>query len=402
METYLSVERAEQLLLEHTAAPGEFEELPLLDALGRAAYCTMTASIDQPPFNRSPLDGFAINHADISTASHDEPVSLRVTQTIFSGDSPGAPMSDGEAVKIMTGAPLPPDATCVIRQEDVDFDGKTVKIYTPLTKYENFCFKGEDIKRGTVLVEKGERFSPAHIGILAGQGYESVIAYRRPRVCILSTGSELSAQGKDLGPGKIYDSNRLTLSARAAEIGAQVIPGGCIEDNPDKISSAINSALPGCDIIITTGGVSVGDKDYMPEVVKAIGAEVIFKGISAKPGSPVLAAKKDSKIILCLSGNPFASYVVFELLAVPAIRGLAGENCVLPRRVKGVIRSAFNKESRGRRFIRAKMEGGDVYIPESGHSSGMLYTLSGCNCLIDIPAGNRGLKDGDTVEVLMF
>ncbi|MCL1917687.1 MAG: molybdopterin molybdotransferase MoeA [Peptococcaceae bacterium] len=425
MEADISIERAEQLLLDHTISPCASEIIPLFSALGRVSCDTVTAAMDQPPFPRSPLDGFAQYHGDLSEAGKDTPVTLHVRQKIYAGDFPEFPLAPGESARVMTGAPLPRGATCVVRQEDVDWCSSkggaahdSVTIYTPLGEFENFCFQGEDVKKDSRLIEQGTRFDAAFIGILASQGMETVSVYRRPRVCVLSTGSELSAPGHPLPPGKIYDSNRLLLSARSVEIGAETLEqstipgtgmngegadvGARVSDDPAEIAGLIERLLPSCDMLITTGGVSVGERDSMHEVGARIGGEVLFRGLAVKPGSPAFAMLKNGKVILCLSGNPFAAFVIFELLAAPALRKLAGEKDVRHTRAGGVMRSAFDKTSRGRRFIRARIDGGDIYIPDSGHESGKLSALAGCNCLIDVPAGNRGLKIGDPAEVVMF
>jgi len=402
MENQISVEHGQQLLLEHAAPPSEIEQLPVSEALGRVLWEPAKARIDQPPFNRSPLDGYALRHSDVQAASRAHPAVLSVCRAIYAGDPPGPPLSPGTAARIMTGAPIPEGATCVIRQEATAEQDGVVQVFTSLSEHENFCFQGEDVKRGTMLIPAGQRLGAAHIGVLAGQGYNSVRVYRRPRVYILSTGSELAVPGSSLSPGKIYESNRAALSARSTELGAQVLPGASVVDDPERIAASLSGILPACDLLVTTGGVSVGERDYLPEVASRIGSSVLFKGVAAKPGGPVMALTLSGKLLLCLSGNPFAAWTTFELLAVPVIRRLAGEREVIPRRVRGVLDSPFPKASSGRRFVRARIEGGTVFVAAGGHGSGMLSGLVGCNCLLDIPAGSGALAAGDPVEALLF
>ncbi|MCL1791027.1 MAG: molybdopterin molybdotransferase MoeA [Peptococcaceae bacterium] len=403
METGVTLERAQHLLLEQIRPIDDCDRIALPAALGRVSGKTISAQMDQPPFHRSPLDGFALCHRDVAQAQPETPVVLRVIETIHAGDFPRLPLAPGEAVRVMTGAPLPEGADCVVRQEDTRYGrDDTVSIFSPQGEYVNFCFRGEDIEQGALLQEKGTRLDSAAIGVLASQGMESAMVCRRPKVCVISTGSELTDPGQPLPPGKIYDSNRLTLSARCEEIGAEVVPGSFVPDEPDVIAEAMIKALDVADLLITTGGVSVGEKDYMHMVGERIGGTKLFAGVKVKPGSPVYAMVRDGKIILCLSGNPFAAFATFELLAAPVIRKLEGVKDVLPRRVTGVMASAFAKTSPGRRFVRARMDGGDIFLPESGHASGTLFALIGCNCLIDIPAGNKGLQIGDKAEVLLF
>jgi len=398
----LSVEEAIAMLLDTVKAPDRHVTLPLLDGLGRVLAEDIAAVTDQPPFDRSPLDGYAVSHNDIASASEKTPVALRVAQTIYAGDFPAAPLFTGEAARIMTGAPLPDGATCVIRQEDTARSGETVHIHTPLCKHENYCFRGEDVARGQPLLCKGERLNSASMGILAGQGRNFVRVYPQPTVYILPTGNELLAAGMPPQPGKIFDSNYYTLSARAMELGAQVAPSINLDDDPDILAAALTDYRPDCQLIVTTGGVSVGEHDYMPQVGETIGANVLFHGIAAKPGGPALAMEKDSVLILSLSGNPFAAFATFELLAVPALRKISGETAIMPRYAKGRMAEHFSKPSKGRRFLRACIEDGNVFFPGKGHASGILSSLAGCNCLIDIPAGTSPLERGMEVKVILM
>lgn len=404
----LSVEDAVGLLLEHTVFPSQKEWVPILEAPGRICGEEVRASVNQPPFNRSPLDGFAVFHEDIAGAGKDCPVVLPVVETIYAGDSLKRPLKRGEAVRIMTGAPIPAGADCVVRQEDTDSsgnekDGEQVSVFVPLKRHQNYCFLGEDMKKGELIAPQGVLLTPALTGVLAGQGHGQVMVYRKPRIAILSTGSELTEPGKMLEPGKIYDSNRILLTAYAEKQGVDIVSSVSVPDNPEIIAQAIQKALESSDLVVSTGGVSVGRHDYMEKAGKAAGAEILFHGVKVKPGSPLLAMKKDGKCIICLSGNPFAAFATFVLLVLPVIRKLQGSSQgMMPERTWGIMTDEFPKASPGRRFVRAFICDGKVGFPSMGHSSGMLSSLHLCNCLIDIPAGNQGLKEGDQVEVVRF
>lgn len=397
----IPVEQAMELLLENTPAPERCETLPLLDALGRVSAAELRAAVSQPPFDRSPLDGYAVLHSDLAGACAERPAVLRVTQAIYAGDTPKGPVRPGECARIMTGAPLPPGATCVVRQEDTDGDARQVSIYVSHNAHDNYCFASEDIRVGSLLLKQGERLDSVRIGLLAGQGLDVVRVFRKPRIRVISTGSELAAAGTALPPGQIYESNRFTLSARAVEVGARALPGVIVADDPALIARTVAESLEECDLVVTSGGVSVGAHDFMPQAGEMLGAKLLFRGVAAKPGSPVIGYKKDGKLLLCLSGNPFASFAMFELLAVPVLRKLAGDETVYPVRIKGTLMDCFDKASPGRRFLRARIERGRVYLPE-GHASGVLSTLVGCNCLVDIPAGTPGLEQGRDVDVVML
>lgn len=397
----IPVEDAVEKLLERVVPQQTAQRLPLLDCLGRVLAEDVSALMDQPPFNRSPLDGFAVNHEDLIGACPEKPAVLSVAQTIFAGDTPKGELKLGEAARVMTGAPLPDGATCVVRQEDTDQGRETVRIFVSHKAYENYCFRGEDVRAGRALMHTGERLDCARLGLLAGQGKTHASVFLRPKACIFSTGSELAAPGVPLPNGKIYDSNSVILSARAMEVGADVRKCVSTADEPEALAAALQENLD-AGLIITTGSVSVGAHDYMPLVGEMIGAERLFHRIAAKPGSPALALEKDGTLILCLSGNPFAAFATFELLAVPVLRKMAGEKNILHKKTSAMLLEEFNKPSKNRRFLRARIEGGDVFFPGKGHASGVLSSLMDCNCLIDIPAGTPKLKKGAVVDTILL
>ena len=224
---------------------------------------------------------------------------------------------------------------------------------------------------------------------------------------ILSTGSELLAPGEPWAPGKIYDANGIQNAARLGQLGFAVQRRHC-SDDPEVIACQLRELLTGCDAVITSGGVSVGQKDYLPAVLERLGAQMLFAGVAQKPGSPMLAAEVDNRLVFCLSGNPFAAAATLEQYAVPALLRAAGrreENCILPR-TTCTLTTGFSKSSKGDRYLRAKAAGGSVTIPGEGsaeaHSSGSLSAMIGCNCLVKLPAGSGPVAPGEEVEVLYF
>lgn len=398
----IPVEMAIGRIMEVAGKPEETETLGLFQALGRVLAEDITAVIPQPPFTRSPLDGYALRAEDIEGAEPQNPVFLPVAEYIPAGGIAAQPLPKGSAARIMTGAPVPEGADCIIRQEDTDQGAEQAAFYKPVKPGQNICCQGEDIAAGEVLVAAGTRLTFAHLGVLAGQGLEYVSVYPRAKVAVMATGDELVPCGRPLLPGQIYDSNCTMLAARLAEMGAEPVmcPPGA--DDPEKLAALTDQLLRQYPLVITTGGVSVGQKDYMPEVAARVGTRMLFHGIAAKPGSPVLAAERDGSVLLALSGNPFASVATFELLAVPALAKIAGESRWKALRVTARLDGDFPKGSEMRRFVRAKIEGGSVTVPEKGHSSGGIGSLAGCNCLIDIPGGSGPLAAGDEVTVWML
>lgn len=383
------------------------ESVPLDEACGRIAAQNLCARMDQPPFHRSPLDGYALHSADTAGACKDAPVSLPVVMKLYAGDSPAAPLPAGCAARIMTGAPLPEGADCVLMQEQTDGGEETVRLYASLKPEQNVVFRGEDIAAGTVIAPEGAALTPAHLGVLAGQGYGEVPVFRSLRVGVLATGSELLGPGEPWAPGKIYDANGIQNAARLRQLGFAVERRHC-SDDPDLIARQMQELLAGCDAVITSGGVSVGQKDYLPAVLEALQAETLFAGVAQKPGSPMLAARLEGKLVFCLSGNPFAAAATLEQYAIPALLRAAGrreEECILVR-TRRTLTTGFSKASKGTRYLRAKAEGGTVAIPGEGnaevHSSGSLSAMIGCNCLVELPAGSGPVKPGEEVEVLSF
>ena len=374
-------------------APGEAGTRPLA--------ADVRSPIDQPPFPRSPLDGYAFRGEDSAGASPEQPVRLKVVGKHYAGDPGTTKVGPGEAVRLFTGAVIPQGANCVIRQEDTDSGEDTVTLYRAQNPWDNYCYAGEDFKRGDLLLPAGTVLDYAALGLLAGAGVNSVSVYRYPEVAVLSTGDELVQPGQfPLPPGKIYSSNTTLITARLSEFH---VPnsGWHVSDDPNLVAERVGELLGHHDLVITTGGVSVGQKDFMAQAVSLLGAETVFHGVMLKPGSPALFARWEGKYILALSGNPFAAATTVELLARPLLAALSGDESLLPRRTRAVLDTPFGKASKGRRFIRGRLENGHVTLP-AGHASGMLASLVGCNCLIDIPGGSGPLSPGQDVDVVLL
>lgn len=390
--------RVEQVL----QPPCQTQQLPLEQARGRVLACDLTAQISQPPFTRSPLDGYALRAEDIKGADRKQPVVLPVSQYLCAGQFPQKQLQPGTAARVMTGAPIPAGADCVLRQEDTDEGRETVQIYKALSAGANVCWAGEDLVDGQLLIQHGTRLDCVHLGLLAGQGIQQVSVWPCPQVAVLPTGDELTAPGSELKPGKIYDSNGMMLSARLEELGAEPVLLKSVADAPGALGQLLAELLEQYPLVITTGGVSVGDKDYLPVAVQRAGAHLLFHGLNAKPGSPALAAEKKGHVLLALSGNPFAAFATFELLGRPAVAKMSGLSAWSLLRSQAILADEFKKASPVRRFVRARLENGLVHIPRQGHSSGGIMALAGCNCLVDIPAGSDPLQPGDKVRVILL
>ncbi|MBE5056105.1 molybdopterin molybdotransferase MoeA [Pseudoflavonifractor sp. DSM 107456] len=401
MRTRIELEEARALMAE-SVRPLGVEQVSRQEALGRTLAEDVTAPLDQPPFDRSPLDGYALRSADLTGASPEHPVSLRVVETVYAGGVPSRALGPGEAIRIMTGAMLPRGCDCVLQHERTDNGLEQVQIYAALSPHDNYCDRGEDYRTGEVLLPAGTVVDAAAVGVLASAGLSSVPVRRRPVVRVLSTGDEVVSP--DLHPlpaGKIYGSNQELLTARLRELGVTDVEGLLIGDDPREVADTMAQLLGECDLLITTGGVSAGDKDIFHEALPLLGAERVFWKVNLKPGTPAMYSLWQGQPILSLSGNPFAAAATFELLARPLLAALTGESRFSLRSRTAVVEGSFPKASPGRRFLRGFYQEGRVSLTGK-NDSGMLASLVGCNCLVDLPAGSPPVQEGQTVTVLLL
>ena len=395
----VSLEEATDRLI-HAAKPiRETEQVELSQATGRILAEDMAATTDQPPFARSPLDGYAVRGADVAEAGRDHPVILQIRGSVWAGQVYEGTVGCGEAVQIMTGAPIPDGADTVIRQEDTDRGTDRVSIYVPSAPWENYCPAGEDYRAGTLLLRRGTVLKGASIALLAGLGMARVPVFRKPRTGVLSTGDELVFPGNPLRPGQIYNTNCYYLQSRLTELGAAPEWIFHVEDETEEIADLLEDLSREPDLVVTTGGVSVGDRDRMPEVLSRMGAELLFQGVRLKPGAPAMAARLGRTILLCLSGNPYAAAATFELLARPVLSQLTGNSKLSMTRERAVLKSDYPKRGGVRRFLRGTVEDGEVRIAAGNQASGALSALADSNCLVEIPPESEGARKGAEVWV---
>ena len=405
----ISVEQAMEQILQYTPVINETEEVELNKAGGRILVQDMVAEFNNPPFDRSPVDGYACKAEDLAGASSEHPVKLKVMEEIDAGQYSERVVESGQAVRIMTGAAIPKGCDCCIFQEDTDYGEETVEIYREVKQWDNYCFAGEDFKKGTTLLKKGTHIGYVEAAVLAGMGAAKVPVYRRPKVVLLTTGDEVVEPGNPLPAGKIYNSNMTMLSARMIELGIEPFYMEAVKDNPQVMAEKIKEIAEQADMIITTGGVSVGKKDIMHESIRLIDAERIFWRVNMKPGMPTLFSVYENasggKVpVISLSGNPFGVAVTIELLIRPALEKMMQNPAIGLKEVTGVMADDFVKGIKGRRFIRAYWENGRFHLPNGLHSNGVLSSMAGCNCLIDTKTmedkESKSLKTGDKVSAV--
>ena len=398
---FISVEEALRII-ESTPCLNHTEQVSVFDCCGRTAAEDIVSAVDQPPFDRSPLDGFAFRSEDVAGACRERPARLQQVGYVPAGCGEHFDVGSGQCVRIMTGGRIPAGCDAVVGIEDAvyanacDCDGAAeVEIFKSIGHHQNYVFAGEDFQKGAVLCQKGQRIDAAMAGCLSAAGVTEVRVCARPAVYVLSTGSEICLPGETLAEGKIYDSNLIYLTSRLKELSIPSEAGWAADDEA-QLKEAISSRLERFPLILTTGGVSVGDLDLMPKVMAELGAEVLFHGVSLKPGSPLMLAKLGGSHILCLSGNPYAAAATFELFARPLLSALSGEDFRMER-FHAPLAEDFPKTSGVPRYVRANLKDGKLYVPAS-HSSGQLLTLSGCGSLLRVPAGDRKLPAGTVVE----
>ncbi len=398
----IELSEAVEIIVENVTQIKEKETVGILDSLFRVSAQDIFAPIDNPPFDRSPLDGYALIAEDTKGASRENPVKLRVVGKLYAGDSSLFELKANQTVRIMTGAMIPQGANCVIRQEATNYGSETVEIYEPLKAFQNYCYAGEDFKKGVRLISAGEKLNFVHLGLLASMGFPTIEVYRQTKVAVLATGDELMTLGTVLEQGKIYDSNLFLLAARLKELSITPVYLQQTGDDVSTVTHKLKQALAASDVVITTGGVSVGEKDIFHEVLPNLGADQKFWRVNIKPGTPVMFSIYENKPILSLSGNPFAALVNFELLARPLLGKMSRDPAMLTKETSGVMAIDYSKKSKQKRFVRAIYEEGRVKFPEGGHASGMIASMKKCNCLVEIEAGNNGLKKGDKVKVILL
>ena len=394
----ITLEEAQNLVVRYAPVLNE-EYVPLAESVGRRLTSDIRSAFPQPPFDRSPLDGYAVVAADVASATPDTPVKLQVVDKLWAGMPARVGVKRGQAVRLMTGCMIPSGADAVIRQEDTDLGVEIVQIFRPVASGKNICYRGEEYGTDALLLRRENRVDAASVAVAAGAGFTQLRVRRRARAVILTTGDEVRQPGTVLPAGKIYDSNTAYLSARLHQLGVETVAALPQEDDLTALSAALRRYAGEVDLILTTGGVSVGEKDLLEQAVKAAGAEVIFHGIDIKPGMPTLFAVLGNARLLGLSGNPFSAVVPFELLLRPMLAEMTGDPEPLLRADTAIAAQGFDKASPSRRFLRAFCKQGRVY-PPAAQSNGQMRSMIGCNCLIDVPAGSGAIRPGDPVRIL--
>lgn len=399
MKSFISLEEAIEIL-NNNVNNLDIEEVDLIDGLNRVISENIYAQINNPPFNKSAMDGYALisNNTELSNRK------FKVIDKVYAGGVCSSAVNEDTAVRIMTGAPIPKGANAVIKQEDVTLEDDFIILKKNIKENENICIKGEDISKGSLLLKSSKKLDYADIGILASSGINKMKVYKKPKIAFISTGDEVVDIGLALGEGKIYNSNKYSILSRIKELGYEAKYIAHINDNFHEIGSYIEEISNEVDLIITTGGVSVGEKDLLKDAIDTTSGEKLFWKITIKPGSAVLCSRVNKSIVISLSGNPTAALTTFELLVKPTLEKLSGYQEIKINREKAILSKDIKKKSPQRRFIRGYVEVNNckqyVHITQTKSGNGILSSAINSNCIIEIETNNYGKNQGDLVDII--
>lgn len=389
---------------------GQVEWVPLRNSLERFIAEDILADHDVPAFDRSPYDGFALRAEDTKEASSEHPVEFEVIDHIGAGVVSAKTIGPFQAIRIMTGAKIPNGANVVIMLEltkTFEKDGKSyMSLKRPLKKGDNISRQGEEVLEGNVMLKKGTKVTPGVTALLATFGYAVVPVVKKPVIGIISTGTELLQVSDAMVDGKIRNSNLSMVYAQILEAGGEPLDLGGVSDDFDKSYQAVKAAIEKVDFLITTGGVSVGDFDFLPAIYEKLGAEVLFNKVAMRPGSvTTVAAMPNGQLLFGLSGNPAACFVGFELFVKPMIYKWSLKKQPFPDFAEAKLTHDFPKANPFTRFVRAALQftGSQLSVTPTGlDKSSAVTSIAEANCFIVLPGGTRGFKAGDQVHVLLF
>jgi molybdopterin molybdotransferase len=386
-------------------SPTEREEVSIDDCLGRVLADDAVSPVDLPPWDNSAMDGFAVRSADIEGASREHPVELKLIESVQAGGSPSLPVGKQEAIKIMTGAPIPEGADSVVRVEHTEATGDVVRVLASSDARRNIRPRGEDVKANAVALVAGTILRPGEIGLLASIGQARVRVHRRPVVAILSTGDELvDVNGFDevIAGRRIVNSNSYALAAAVRAVGAEVLVLGIARDEREDLRAHLERGLT-ADVLVTSAGASVGEHDLVKDVLEEIGAETAFWRVRIRPGSPFSFARVGAVPVFGLPGNPVSAVVTFEILVKPALRRMLGRHALHSPVVRARLSSPVKTTTGLTQFMRVRLhdEGGTLVATVTGpQGSGMLSSVARADGLMVVPEDVGELTAGSEVSVV--
>lgn len=385
----ISVEEAHKIINKTLTYP-KTETVLIKKALGRVLAQDIVSEITMPPFDKSAMDGFAISSKDKSER-------FSIVEVIPAGRIPQKTIKPGECAKIMTGAMLPEGADRVVKREVTEEQDGLMTIIDEDRAF-NVCLKGEDIQAGDKILRAGDKIRPAEVGIIASLGMDTIEVYKKPLVGILTTGSEIVEPGSSLSTGQIFNSNSYSLSAQISGMGGEVKYGGIVSDDRKLIARRIEDFLSTTDMVLISGGVSMGDYDYVPQILEKLGVTLHFEKVAIKPGKPTVFGTCQKKIVFGLPGNPVSTFIIFEIFVKPLLYRLLGHTFE-PFYLKGIMQQDIRRKKSIRlAYVPVRYRNGKISTI-SYHGSAHFNALSQANALLEIPAGIKEILKGSEVDV---
>ena len=389
----ISIEDAIQAVVEHSNKTSKAIRIPVEKAGNHTLFNDVFSPIHMPPFRQSAMDGYALN-------LHDE-LTYTLIDEVKAGDDHQPILKKGEAVRIFTGAAVPDSANAVIMQEKVTVNGNSVTIESQLPNEDNVRPIGEQVKKGALALKKGTKLTAAAIGYLSALGITEVSVYKKPSIALITTGNELIEPGQDLTYGKIYESNSKMISNALRNLGFDDISTHKIDDNYETTYSKIKHVIEHHDMVIATGGISVGDYDFVGKTLKALHVDEIFYKVWQKPGKPLFFGKNEDTLLFALPGNPAAALTCFYMYVYVALQRKVGQEGDALQVITAKSATHFVKNGNRPQFLKAIYKNGEVTILE-GQSSAMLQTFAMANALVKMAGDLEQIKIGDTVEVILL
>lgn len=396
----ITVEEALDKILSHIQPLG-FEKVSILEALGRVIAEDIYAPRDIPPLDNSGMDGYAVRYEDVKQATSNHPIRLEVIEDLPAGFIPSKTVEKGQAIRIMTGAPIPKGADAVVPVEDTKKGDGSVLVLTSISLGEHIRRAGEDVKKGEGVISAGDLVRPAEIGMLASIGRSFVKVYQRPLVSILCTGEELVDVDEGLGEGKIVSSNSYTLTAQVRDCGAIPIQLGIAKDQKEEIKEKLRQGTR-ADVLISSAGISIGDYDFVRGALSELGMEMVFWKVAMKPGKPLAFGTINKKPVFGLPGNPASSMVSFEQFVRPSLLKMMGHRQIFRPIIEAILKEDIRKDPGRRHFIRSfvSFEKDHYSVTMTGsQGSGILRSMVRANGLIVIPEDREVVRAGEKVKV---
>jgi molybdopterin molybdotransferase len=401
---YLSLEEAQNVIL-NSVIPLGCESIPILEAFNRILYEDVVSDIMIPPEDDSAMDGYAVIADDTFGASVNNPVRLKIKGEIQSGGSIiGKKVLRGTAIRIMTGAQIPEGADAVVKFEDTEEEEDYVRIYQQIAKYKNYRFQGESIKKGDIALYKGERLSSAGVGILASLNRKTVKVYKQPTVSIISTGDEIADLGEEIRAGQVRNTNAYTVYSEVKKYGSLPIYLGVAKDTMQDMKEIFTRALTS-DVVISTGGVSMGRYDFVKDVFRDLDIGLQFEWIKVKPGKPFVFGRKENKLIFGLPGNPVSTLTSFIQFVRPALLRLMGAKKITKPIVNAILEEDLSKKPRVKNLVRGyfTVKDNEFHVSTTGNQgSSVIRSMNDANCLIVIPEGVTEVKAGEKVAIQLI